>query len=202
MILVLALFLGGAFGFVLDRVGASDPGEIVGMLRLSELRLMKTILFAIGLGAVLTFTGLLAGLVDPAHLSIKTAHVGVILGGAMLGIGFGAVGYCPGTGLAAAAAGRIDAWFFILGGLLGAGAYMLTHTLWASAGLLMPIVGGKTTLGAIAGTSYPGLITTVPSEWMGIAVGLLFIAIAWIIPDTFLPIPAVRPSGQPLRPAR
>lgn len=202
MTLVLALLIGGAFGFVLDRVGASDPGEIIGMLRLTRLRLMKTILMAIGLAAVLTFAGLLVGFVDPAHLSVKTAHFGVVVGGLLLGVGFGAVGYCPGTGLAGAATGRVDAWFFVLGGLVGAAGYMLTHSLWAGSGVLAPVAGGKTTLGPIAGTSSPALIEAVPGEWLGIAVGIAFILIAVAIPDTLRPTPAVRPSGRPLETAR
>ncbi len=196
MTLVLALLVGGAFGFMLDRVGASDPGEIIGMLRLTHLRLMKTILLAIGVGAVLTFAGLLAGFVDPVHLSVKTAHLGVVLGGLLLGAGFGMAGYCPGTGLAAAATGRIDACFFVVGGLVGAAGYMLTHTLWAGAGVLAPIAGGKVTLGPIAGTSYPALIEAVSGEWLGIAVGVVFIAIAVAIPDTLRPTRAVRPPGR------
>jgi len=109
MEILLAVILGGAFGFALDRVGASNPDDITGMLRLSRLRLMKTILLGVGVAAILLFAGLLIGLVDPGHLSVKTAHLGVAVGGLLLGIGFGAVGYCPGTSLAALAAGRRDA---------------------------------------------------------------------------------------------
>ncbi len=77
--LILALLIGGGFGFVLDRVGATNLGYIIGMLRLSKLHLMKTILLVIGMGSILMFGLLLADALDPDHLSIKTAHMGVIV---------------------------------------------------------------------------------------------------------------------------
>jgi F0F1-type ATP synthase assembly protein I len=46
--IILAIVIGAAFGFALDRVGATNPGYIISMLRLGNLHLMKTILLAIG----------------------------------------------------------------------------------------------------------------------------------------------------------
>ena len=108
-LLILAIVIGGAFGFVLDRVGATNPGLIIRMLNLSNMHLMKTILLAIGLSSVLMFAGLLAGLIDVGHMDVKTAYVGVFVGGLLLGAGFAVSGFCPGTGLTAAATGRKDA---------------------------------------------------------------------------------------------
>ena len=79
-----AIVLGAAFGFVLDRIGATNPGYIIRMLNLSNLHLMKTILMGIGVAATLTFAGLMTGLVDPGHLAVKTAYVGVFVGGILL----------------------------------------------------------------------------------------------------------------------
>ena len=182
--IILAIVLGAAFGFALDRIGATNPDYIIGMLRLSRLHLMKTIMFAVGLSSILLFAGLLAGIVDANHLSVKTAYIGVLIGGALLGVGFAAAGYCPGTGLAAAATGRFDAWFFVLGGLLGAGAYMVHHEWAAGTGILDKMFGGKSTLGSISGADYPPLLSTMPGEWIGIAMGVLFILIAWALPDS------------------
>jgi rhodanese-related sulfurtransferase len=42
-----------------------------------------------------------------------------IVGGAIMGVGFVVGGYCPGTSICAAAIGKIDAMFFVGGGLLG-----------------------------------------------------------------------------------
>ena len=180
--IVLAIVIGAAFGFVLDRVGATNPGYIISMLRLGNLHLMKTILLAIGVSSLVMFAGLMAGIINPGHLDIKTAYLGVFIGGALLGVGFAAAGYCPGTGLAAAATGRKDALFFTSGGLLGAAAYMGNFAWVESTGALDSIAGGKTTLGKIAGTEYPALFETVSGEAIGIVMGLVFIAIAFALP--------------------
>ena len=59
-----------------------------------------------------------------AHFGVPpTAIVSVLLGGALLGIGFGLTGYCPGTGLAGAAAGRLDALAAVVGMMFGALVY-------------------------------------------------------------------------------
>lgn len=181
--IMLALAIGGAFGFVLDRIGATNPNLIIGMLRLSKLHLMKTILLAIGVGSTLMFGALLAGLLDPGHLSVKTAHMGVLLGGILLGVGFAAVGYCPGTGLAAAATGRKDAMFFVAGGLAGAAAFMGSYAWVKSTGVLTKIAGGKATLASIEGTSYPSLMEGVSGAWLGILLGITLIVVAVVLPD-------------------
>lgn len=181
--IILAIVIGAAFGFVLDRIGATNPGYIIRMLNLSKLHLMKTILAGIGVASILTFGGLLTGLVDPGHLSVKTAYAGVFVGGILLGLGFAVAGYCPGTGLTAAATGRLDAVFFIIGGLLGAAAYMFTYSGVKATGLLESIAGGKATLGMIAGTKYPALFAGLPGEWIGLGLGVAFILIAAVLPD-------------------
>jgi len=181
--LLLALFIGAAFGFALDRIGATDPGRIIGMLALRDLHLMKTIFAAIGVGSILMFGGQMAGLVEVGHMSVKAAHLGVLLGGAMLGVGWAVAGYCPGTGLAAAATGRRDALPFVAGGLVGAALYMAAYPWVRGAGALEPILGGAATLGEVAGAGYPALIAGLPGDVAGIALGVLMIAIAGVLPE-------------------
>ena len=156
MNLLLALLIGGAFGAVLDRVGASNPNVIGRMLALIDLRLMKAILLAIGVGSVLMFGGQMLGLVDVGHMSVKSTYAGVFLGGIMLGAGWALSGYCPGTGVVAAGAGRRDALAFVAGGLLGAAAYMASYPAWKASGLLDAIAGGKVTLGTVDGSKFEG----------------------------------------------
>ncbi len=182
MELFLAISLGLLFGFALNRAGATNPENIINMLRLTDLRLMKAILFAIGLSAVGLFGGLAAGLIDPSHVSIKAAYIGVPVGGVILGIGFAIAGYCPGTGLAAMATGRKDAVVFTIGGLLGALAYTLGYG-WISENtpLLHDIAGGKVSLAATGNVSYDALIGFNGTA-LGISFGLMMIAIAALLP--------------------
>ncbi len=182
MTIFLALVIGAAFGFVLDRIGATNPTILGRMLALINLGLMKAILLAIGVGSVLMFAGQMAGLVDVGHMSVKAAYVGVFIGGLLLGTGWAVSGYCPGTGLSAAAGGRKDALFFIAGGLLGAAAYMVTYPSVKASGVLDSIAGGKVTIGTIPGAKYDGL-TALPGDVLGIVLGLAFVAVAFALPE-------------------
>ncbi|MBU2944054.1 YeeE/YedE thiosulfate transporter family protein [Shimia thalassica] len=182
MTIVFALVIGAAFGATLDRIGATNPNWIIRMLSLRNLHLMKTILLAIGTGSILMFGGQMLGLVDVLHMSVKTAYVGVFIGGLMLGGGWAASGYCPGTGVCAAASGRKDAWFFIAGGLLGAAAYMVTYPSWKASGLLDKLAGGKVTLGSVPGAKYDGLMA-MSGDLLGIILGIVFVLVAIVLPE-------------------
>lgn len=179
MEIILAIVIGAAFGAVLDRIGATNPNFIGKMLNLTNLHLMKTILLAIGTASVLMFGGQMMGLVDVGHMSVKAAYVGVFIGGLMLGLGWAASGFCPGTGVCAAASGRKDGLFFIAGGLLGAAAYMATYPMWKASGLLE---GSKVTLGTVPGSKFEG-ITAMPGDIVGIVMGLVFVVIAFALPN-------------------
>jgi hypothetical protein len=183
MELFLAIALGLLFGFALNRVGATNPENIINMLRLNDLRLMKAILFAIGLSAVALFGGLALGLIDPSHVSVKSAYIGVIVGGALLGIGFALAGYCPGTGLAAFATGRKDALFFTIGGLLGAFVYTLAYGwLVGNTPLFNEIAGGAVSMADTGNEKYPALLASIPGTVIGLGFGAVMIAIAFALP--------------------
>ncbi|WP_172299817.1 YeeE/YedE thiosulfate transporter family protein [Pseudoruegeria sp. HB172150] len=182
MEILLAIVIGTAFGFVLDRIGAANPTWIGRMLSLTNLHLMKTILLAIGTGSVLMFGGQMLGLVDVGHMSVKAAYVGVFIGGLLLGFGWALSGYCPGTAVVGAGAGRKDALAFIAGGLLGAAAYMATYPGWKASGILNDIAGGKVTLGTVPGSSYEGL-TAIPGDLLGLLLGAAFIVVAFVLPE-------------------
>ncbi|MEL7257048.1 MAG: DUF6691 family protein [Pseudomonadota bacterium] len=189
--ILLALVIGAAFGFALDRIGATSPSWIGRMLSLTNLHLMKTILLAIGVGSVLMFAGQMFGIVDVGHMSVKALYPGVFLGGLLLGAGWALAGYCPGTGVAAAATGRKDAWFFLLGGLVGAAGYMASYPFWKGVGLLE---GRKLTLGNVPEAGYDALLG-LPGDVIGIVMGLLFIAAAFVLPEH------LRGTGQVVAPA-
>ena len=180
--ILLAIVIGAAFGATLDRVGATNPSLIGRMLNFTNLNLMKTILLAIGTGSILMFGGQIMGLVDVGHMSVKAAYAGVFIGGLLLGAGWAMSGFCPGTGVCAAASGRIDALFFIAGGLLGAAAYMLSYPMWKASGLLEDIAGGKVTLGTVPGSGYDGILG-FSGDILGLLIGAAFVAIAFALPS-------------------
>lgn len=112
----------------------------------------------------------------------------VFIGGLLLGAGWAAAGYCPGTGVAAAATGRRDAMIYIIGGLLGAAAYMASYPLWKGAGLLDDLAGGKVSLGSVPGSDYAGL-WTVRGDILGLVLGVAFIALAFALPQSLAGAP-------------
>ena len=118
MRLLLGLILGSAFGAVLQLSGASSYTKIINALRLKDLTIIKLILAAIGVGLIGVHLLDAFGL---ANMNVKELFLpGVAIAGLIFGVGFAISGYCPGTALAAAAEGKIDAWFTVAGGLFGA----------------------------------------------------------------------------------
>lgn len=118
MKLLLGLVLGAAFGAALQLSGASSHTKITDALRLKDLTIMKLILTGIGVGLIGVHLLDMFGL---AHMNVKDLYLpGLLVAGLIFGVGFAVSGYCPGTALAAAAEGKLDALVTILGGLLGA----------------------------------------------------------------------------------
>ena len=181
MTITLAIILGILFGFTLHRVGASNPENIINMLRLSDLHLMKAIVGGIGIASIGLFIGMAVGLIDSAHLSIKASNAGVVLGGAILGIGFAIAGYCPGTGVAAAGEGRKDAFSFVIGGLVGAALYMLSYSWFKANGWLDGWLGGKVSIADTGVTT--SLIENINGSIVAIIIGLILLALAIYLPN-------------------
>ena len=183
MNILLAIILGTAFGFALDRAKASNPQKIINMLRLRDFHLMKVILFAIGFSSLILFVLLSFNLIDPSHFSVKKSYPGVIIGGAILGIGFAIGGYCPGTSIVAAGRGRKDAIIFILGGLLGAFFYMLIFGMLKDTALFNPIAGGTVSIAETTNPKFTSLFNNLPSLVIAGPVALVFMTVAFLLPN-------------------
>ena len=182
MEILLAIVLGTFFGFVLQRIGAADPHKIIGMLRLTDTHLMKTILAGIGISSSILFLGISTGLVDQGHLSVKTMNTGVLAGGVILGIGWAISGFCPGTGIIAAGTGRKDAMFFILGGLIGAGIFIAVYSYLTPTGIFNNILGGKIALAKTG--KYDAALGNINGAVIAIIIGVSMILIAWKLPKS------------------
>ncbi len=178
----LAIVLGLLFGFILQKVGAANPQRIIDMLRFKDLHLMKAILLGIGISSLLLFSFLGLGIIDVSHVSVKPSYWGVIVGGAILGLGWAVSGFCPGTGVVAAGAGRKDALSYILGGLLGAFSFMLVYAPLKSSALYNDL-GGKITLAATGSDKFEALLPDIPSIIVAGAIAIIFIFIAWKLPS-------------------
>ncbi len=123
--LLLGLMTGFLFGFLLQKGQVTKFSVIVGQFLLRDFTVIKTMLTAIVVGGIGIYALKSAGL---ATLHVKPAQMAaVIIGGAMFGVGMVLLGYCPGTGLAAAAEGHRDAAFGVLGMLLGAAIFAEIH---------------------------------------------------------------------------
>ncbi len=183
MEIISAILIGLLFGFVLQKAGAANPQKIIEMLRLKDFHLMKAILSGIGLSSLLLFILMALGIMDNSNLSVKTAYIGVIIGGAIMGTGWAITGFCPGTGVAAAGAGRKDALSFIIGGLVGAFIFTLAYGSLKSTFIFDKIAGGKATLAATNPEKYIILIASIPSVVVAGGIAVVFIFIAWKLPD-------------------
>lgn len=119
--LILALFTGIVFGFLLQKGGVARHEVIVGQLLLKDNTVLKVMLSAVIVGMTGVYVLMSAGL---ARLHPKTGSLGSIIpGGILFGVGFALLGYCPGTLLAAAGQGNLDAVFAGIPGML-AGAWL------------------------------------------------------------------------------
>ncbi len=148
---MLGILVGGLFGAALYVGGLADPDKIIGTLRLKDFHAMRTIAVFVIVG-MLGFWFLYLG--EAAHMSVKPANlIANLVGGALLGIGFGLTGYCPGTGLACAAAGRLDALVTVIGMFFGALAFILLYPLVVEP-LNKMMQYGKVTLPEYTGTRY------------------------------------------------
>lgn len=162
---MIGFFVGLLFGAALFLGGLANPDKIVGTLRLKDLHALRTIAVFILVGMLGTWVLELAG---AAHFDVKASTtVTVLIGGALLGIGFGLTGYCPGTGLACAAAGRLDALVTVIGMFAGALVYILVYpTLVAP--LEKVVDWGKLTLPEA--THVPRAVWVIPIVVVGAAI--------------------------------
>lgn len=112
--LLWGLAFGIAFGFLLQKGGATKYDVIVGQLLLTDFTVLKIILSAILIGMVGIYAMKTLGWVE---LDPKSGSAGInIIGGLIFGVGFAVLGYCPGTIAGAIGDGALDA---AVGGLAG-----------------------------------------------------------------------------------
>ena len=144
----LGLFSGIAFGFVIQRIGATDAHRMARSHLMLDADIPRFMVLAVALSAVGLF-GLQAVGVGRT-LPLPTSIVATGLAAVIFGIGWGLTGYCPGTTWAAAGEGRMDAVFALLGGLAGTALFAQLHE------TLIPILYDPTNVGQITLTDLFG----------------------------------------------
>ena len=115
------LITGVLFGFFLQKGRVLRYDKQIAALRLLDMTIVKFMLSHIAVAMVGVYFLYDMGLVK---LSLKpTILGGVVIGGLIFGLGWGLLGYCPGTSLGAVGEGRLDALWGMAGMLVGAGLY-------------------------------------------------------------------------------
>ena len=117
---VVALFIGIAFGFILEQAGFSTSKKLVGLFYGYDFTVLR-VFFTAGVTAMLGVVALgHFGLLDISIIYINPTFLwSALIGGIIMGLGFVVGGFCPGTSFCAAAIGKIDAMVFIVGSFLG-----------------------------------------------------------------------------------
>jgi uncharacterized membrane protein YedE/YeeE len=123
--LVVALLIGIAFGWFLERSGMGNARKLAGQFYLRDMTVFKVMFTAIVTAMLGVFWLGWLGVLDVSRVYVpETWIVPQLVGGIVFGFGFVIAGLCPGTSCVAAASGRIDGMVVVIGmfaGVLGVG---------------------------------------------------------------------------------
>lgn len=123
--LAVALVIGIAFGWFLERSGMGSARKLAGQFYLRDMTVFKVMFTAIITAMLGVFWLGWAGVLDLDKVFVpETWILPQLAGGVVFGIGFAISGLCPGTSCVAAATGRIDGLAVVAGmfaGVLGTG---------------------------------------------------------------------------------
>ena len=164
--LIVALTIGVAFGFVLERAGFGRATKLAGQFYLHDMTVFKVMFSAI----VTAMLGLVllggVGVVDAAAVyrtaASDTYVWPMLVGGLVLGVGFIVSGYCPGTSLVASASGKLD-------GMATFGGVILGSVLF---GELYPLFA-KFAVSGHLGQRFLDQVTGIPRPVLAMAVALM-----------------------------
>ena len=168
--LFFGLGFGILFGFLLHKGGATKYDVIVNQLLLTDFTVVKIMLFAVATGMIGIYFMKSLGWIK---LSLKSGSAGKnVIGALIFGVGFGVLGYCPGTIAGAIGNGYLDA---IVGGLAG----ILLGT-WIFALMYPRLKDGIMKKGDFGDITIPGMLKV--NDWVVVvpAVVLIVLLLFWI----------------------
>jgi uncharacterized membrane protein YedE/YeeE len=151
--LAVALAVGIAFGFFLERSGLGSARKVSAQFHLTDFAVLKVMFSAIVTASLGVFWLSRLGVLDLGRVYVpETYLLPQLLGGAVFGAGLVIAGLCPGTACVSAATGRIDGVAVIAGLLLGIATYGAMNPL--IAGFARSTPKGRFTLPELVGASY------------------------------------------------
>jgi uncharacterized protein len=164
--LLIALCLGIAFGFFLERGGLGSARKLTAQFYHTDLSVFKIMFSAI----ITAMTGLFwlswIGFLDLSQVHVLPTYlIPQTIGGLIFGVGFVMGGYCPGTSCVAAATGKFDGFIHLIGMMTGILLF----------GELFPQLEGFYNSTALGQITIPELIG-LPSNLMVLAFTLLAVA--------------------------
>lgn len=141
-ILIYGLATGIIFGFLMQRARVIRFDKQIGALLLQDMTIVKFMFTAIlvGMAGIYLLNDL--GVITVGGRSLVLG--GIVIGGALFGLGWALLGYCPGTAWGALGEGRLDAAAGILGFLVGGGLYSLLYPVLANSILSWGSLGNPT----------------------------------------------------------
>jgi uncharacterized membrane protein YedE/YeeE len=117
--LVVALVIGIAFGWTLERAGLGFAPKLAGQFLLTDFTVFKVMFTAVVTAMLGAFWLGRFGVLDLARVYVpETFLVPQLTGGLIFGLGFFVAGLCPGTSCVAAASGRLDG-LAVMAGMFG-----------------------------------------------------------------------------------
>jgi uncharacterized protein len=118
--LLVALVVGIAFGWCLERSGMGSARKLMGQFYLTDLTVFKVMFSAIITAMLGIFWLGWIGFLDIARIYVPETYVlPQLVGGVIFGVGFATAGLCPGTSCVSAVTGRGDGVAAVLGMLVG-----------------------------------------------------------------------------------
>lgn len=123
--LLIGFFLGVFFGFLLQKGGVTNYNVILNQLLLRDFTVVKIMLTAVmtGMIGIYLMKGFNLVQLNPKPFYLK----GIVVGGLIFGVGFGLLGYCPGTAAGAIGTGSLHAFFGAIGILIGAEIFSVVY---------------------------------------------------------------------------
>lgn len=167
---IFGLLIGIGFGFCLQKGGVTSYDTIIGQLLLTDFTVVQVMVSAVLVGMIGIHIMKSLGWIE---FHTFTGSIGSsLIGGLLFGVGFGLLGYCPGTVAGAIGQGQIDA---LLGGAVGLiiGTGIFAH--------FYPVINAKIlSIGIFPVETIPELILLPRWVVVGIMV-VLMTGVLWIL---------------------